>query len=1589
MEGKFTYLTYPEGGSKNIRSKDVVILSDLISSGPIEGILDDDGNLLSLLETGRGIEFGGIKLLNDKAENLAAEELNVEFKNGYDYDINSDKSLIKGHSKYTYIGKEITKETGLEFSIRSYGARWIILTFETEGLWYTKEEMDDNLVVTQVTISNDDLVQGTPTSTGEVVNNKEIVMQFAFRGKVVSSPARKSVKIELPSYFTGDNFRVIAHKITEIGEIYPELVSSFGGVGGDEGAYFVDEDDPSEESGGTDVKNHIGIASYTLAYELKQNYPLSAIVNTAFTADSINSMPSRGFMAKGRMIDVPETYSPVWGRQQGLIANVYLNTDEHEFGLAANYEISNNPNLPDPDYSFISPTGELLYNNIISRNIRYNWWGFVVVFSGFLRITDDRVFEKEFNIKISVEANTPAAIVSRLYGKLAGASWSADPEDDLWAKSPGSAHKILHLSKDNYGEVYEIKFSVFVQTAQIGRPDEHFMARMSYVTDYEGEYAPDRTVIASTNGAKLSLEATPNWPSLKPEWLTIDTTQGKSYTSPLWNGNFYKYPLWSNNNAWVLYDMLNNDEYGMRRYLNDQIVDKWSLYEISKYCDELVQIPEIRTITLIKDLAAGDTTIYFKKSKYNFKSGSKLFANLINGSTSSLTLTSNIIEGDTSATIASSPLVISSDGIATNGTWNGYVRPLYWAEHPDGKTKPNNDKYNLYYKAVSANATTGDITISSPSTRYCEIGNSYIYARFSGISGGDSGITLKPTKVRIRATNDLGVGGSTISVNTDDLQAQTISEQFRFSLDKSIASNSSARNLEGMGWQSSMYISLSDFNKTICSHVSSVGVELFAGEGVIGISPLDGGGYKHVFTTSIFSGTTSGSVLTRDSSLTLPNTNTLYEFNLFVEKERVDAITGGLSGDIIPIIIHLPITDGVNPVHLYAYSEKITWSTTGNSTLCYINLNTEYTSNETFSGVGGESDYTKELKFYKVTIYLNSKISRVGIQPNELSGISSDILEKLYRETGEVDRYYNDKRVVDTLKNTYYLNIDGNEGWGLYPYYYNIFPKRAYESEGEFDSSGTAFTIQTKVNQKRFEQKTLAERINDGGIFIEIESKVYHHVGTGFTITGGSNLLTLDQGLQTSLTEGDWVEFVYRKNGNIAVAYMPITTDYDEGDTTIEFTPDSGHPCIGGLVEVQLDGATNSYNLIGVACEPRFEFNSFIQASDDGYKVIQDFTSSFRNILSWAGGKLISVADKEDDVIAIFTNANVVEGKFDYSSSSKNSRNNVVKVRYNEPENEYQLAMEMYEDVESILKYGWREKELTLTGCTSKYQAKRMAKYINLVENRLADTITFKSGLESEAVYIGAVIAVYDRRTSDTFLGGRIKSFDGVSALTMDRGIEYCKDWEVGKLYFEGQIVKVYETTISDLNFYSYYECKINHTSTLTNGDSPALWKKVCALRKNNTSYESGDLVYDIELGGGLNYGRVLEDIPSTSTTPSIGSSEIEELGDSNPDFDIKIANPSEIDLSPTNSADIYKMFNSQAISYPLNIPIVDGSKVYIKGTPTNVLNKIFTISNVDNSKTRLWRVLGIVESDDQGVYDITATAYDLNIYAEADRVTQ
>ncbi|QQB32839.1 phage tail protein [Achromobacter deleyi] len=59
----------------------------------------------------------------------------------------------------------------------------------------------------------------------------------------------------------------------------------------------------------------------------------------------------------------------------------------------------------------------------------------------------------------------------------------------------------------------------------------------------------------------------------------------RTYTG-VWDGTFKL--AWTDNPAWVFFDLVSNDRYGLGERIPAGWLDKWGLYQVGRYCDELV-----------------------------------------------------------------------------------------------------------------------------------------------------------------------------------------------------------------------------------------------------------------------------------------------------------------------------------------------------------------------------------------------------------------------------------------------------------------------------------------------------------------------------------------------------------------------------------------------------------------------------------------------------------------------------------------------------------------------------------------------------------------------------------------------------------------------------------------------------------------------------------------------------------------------------------------------------------------------------------------------------------------------------------------
>lgn len=195
--------------------------------------------------------------------------------------------------------------------------------------------------------------------------------------------------------------------------------------------------------------------------------------------------------------------------------------------------------------------------------------------------------------------------------------------------------------------------------------------------------------------------------------------------------------------------------------------------------------------------------------------------------------------------------------------------------------------------------------------------------------------------------------------------------------------------------------------------------------------------------------------------------------------------------------------------------------------------------------------------------------------------------------------------------------------------------------------------------------------------------------------------------------------------------------------------------------------------------EPRFTFNGTLNEADEAFRILQSVASVFRGSLYWGGGKIVAVADMPRNPSKLVTPANVVDGKFDYEGSSFKVRHSSVKVRWRDPANRYRIAVETADDPLLINEVGLREMEIDAIGCTSRGQARRLARWVLYTEKYETELISYRAAFDHANVRPGDVILVQDPYYASVSLSGRILGVEAPGTLEMDRNVVF----ESGKSY--------------------------------------------------------------------------------------------------------------------------------------------------------------------------------------------------------------
>lgn len=184
------------------------------------------------------------------------------------------------------------------------------------------------------------------------------------------------------------------------------------------------------------------------------------------------------------------------------------------------------------------------------------------------------------------------------------------------------------------------------------------------------------------------------------------------------------------------------------------------------------------------------------------------------------------------------------------------------------------------------------------------------------------------------------------------------------------------------------------------------------------------------------------------------------------------------------------------------------------------------------------------------------------------------------------------------------------------------------------------------------------------------------------------------------------------------------------------------------------------------------------------------------NFSSNAFGQLSIIFDAPGQVISFqVSNANVIDGMFNYSSNDLETRVSHANATYSDKrlKGETNTAFESDPDLEA--RYGYQVTDIALPGCTSEARAKRKCRWALWTNSVDTDLITFKLGLYGASLHVGMLGNIMDsENASASSYHAVIKNFSvdaGVTTIELDREMQLLnEDYTVSLILQDGTTIE-------------------------------------------------------------------------------------------------------------------------------------------------------------------------------------------------------
>ena len=362
-----------------------------------------------------------------------------------------------------------------------------------------------------------------------------------------------------------------------------------------------------------------------------------------------------------------------------------------------------------------------------------------------------------------------------------------------------------------------------------------------------------------------------------------------------------------------------------------------------------------------------------------------------------------------------------------------------------------------------------------------------------------------------------------------------------------------------------------------------------------------------------------------------------------------------------------------------------------------------------------------------------------------------------------------------------------------------------------------------------------------------------------------------------------------------------------------------------------------------------------MNSETESLKVLSDLSSVFRGIFYFKNGYLSLSSDVARPVSYIFTNSNVKDGLFTYTSSDFNNSFSIAKVSYLDKTDNFKDKIIYVEDSDLIKEYGLIEKEIIGFGITSRYQANRIGKWFLATGKLESEVVSFTTGIEANLLKIGDIVRIADTLKTSSLIYGKIVSLDFKNNyIYIDREVP---EDSLGKNI---KIFSIVKGEPVELSFYILQVDNYNLRLKLINEKyfSWVLKSGITASSDNKTLTAVTSFASDWNKIAYTNQSYIDNcslsfSIPDVSSETSVGISEINNINNSYTDIYYRFRFNAdsfvvEIDASSVASG-VFKITDIFSITY-------DGK--YIKFYQNNIL--LYTETDSRTNKNPLYAVVAM-----------------------------